>query len=104
MGLAETSLHVLVGLTPRADLTATLVYRNREIPTVVSVRLGTWAADGPAVATTVNFGPYPQPVTFDTIRLHHGGQLLVDLPRRTDMNLDPGDRFEEQIFLDGMDS
>jgi hypothetical protein len=99
--LAEASLHLLVGLRGPAPVTAGMLIGGREVFTVRPVPVADWAAEGPAVAGTVTFGPFDVPVSFDGIRLYHGGEQLIDLPRLSTMSLDPGDVFEEQVFLDG---
>lgn len=101
MALAEASLHTLVGLRSPAPITAGLVFDSREVSAARPVPVTSWAADGPAVATTVVFGPYVVPVSFDAVRLYYGGEQLIDLPRLSVMNLDPGDVITEEIFLNG---
>lgn len=103
MSIAEAALRSLVGLRSPAPVTAAPVLNGSEVFATHRVPVTDWVADGPAVAGSVVFGPFAIPVSFDTIRLYHGGEELVDLPRRSVMNLDPGDRFEEPVFLDGTD-
>jgi hypothetical protein len=99
--LAEASLRTLVGLSSPAPVTAALVCGGLEVFSVPRVTLTDWAAEGPAVAAIVVFGPYNQPVSFDAIRLYHGGEQLIDLPRLSVLNLDPGEVFSEPIELSG---
>jgi hypothetical protein len=101
MTLGETSLRILVGLRSPAPITAGVVLHGQEVIAVRPVAVGRWAAEGSAVAATVSFGPFDHPVSFDAVRLYHGGEQLQDLPRRSVMNLDPGDVFSEPVFLSG---
>lgn len=99
MGLAETSLELLVGLRSPGPVTAELIYKGTPAG-LGRLRVIDWYLQGSAVAGSVTFGPLKLPVTFDAIRLYHGGEQLADLPRSA-MRLDPGDSFTEVIRIDG---
>lgn len=103
MALAEASLHTLVGLRRPAPITAGLVLNGREVTTARPVTVSNWAADGPAVAGLVVFGPYNTPVSFDAVRLYHGGEQLIDLPHLPLVTLAPGLVFQEDVVLDATD-
>lgn len=101
MALVEAALRSLVGLDEPALITAAPLLGGRAVNGVRPVAVAEWTAEGPAVMARITLGPFDQPVSFDAVRLYHAGETLVDLPRQSVLNLDPGEIFQESVIVEG---